>query len=275
MIICAMSDIHGEREAFEASLEVVDLSRDNLLILCGDYIDGAHKHPEFLDYIKGFQEQHPNNVVVLTGNHEVAYLREVGYSGARDVDYAGELEGLGELELGGLGGLGSGGHEFAGLDGPDPSGLDPNGADANELDALLSFSDTDEPCPWSGETLAWVASLPRYYETDCQIFVHAGVAEEADDMWSSGTEDYLFYEKFPATFGSFYKDIIAGHVGMYGLCGENRVFWDGKAHYYIDGTTEISKFVPVLKYDTKTAAYSTFAKDELTGEWTEHPVQTK
>lgn len=35
-----MSDIHGSPVEFEEALELVDLSGDNLLILCGDYIHG-------------------------------------------------------------------------------------------------------------------------------------------------------------------------------------------------------------------------------------------
>lgn len=37
MKIFAMSDIHGSPDEFEAALELVDLSGDNMLILCGDY----------------------------------------------------------------------------------------------------------------------------------------------------------------------------------------------------------------------------------------------
>ena len=36
MKIFAMSDIHGSPVEFEEALELVDLSGDNMLILCGD-----------------------------------------------------------------------------------------------------------------------------------------------------------------------------------------------------------------------------------------------
>ena len=35
-----MSDIQGSPVEFEEALELVDLSRDNMLILCGDYVHG-------------------------------------------------------------------------------------------------------------------------------------------------------------------------------------------------------------------------------------------
>ncbi|MEG1365263.1 MAG: hypothetical protein RSC71_06855, partial [Cetobacterium sp.] len=74
------------------------------------------------------------------------------------------------------------------------------------------------------------------------------------------------------TYGAFVKDIIAGHLGTYQMCGECRVYWDGQSHYYIDGTTERSKFVPVLKYDTETGIYTSFEKIDyiwyVCGYWT-------
>lgn len=41
------------------------------------------------------------------------------------------------------------------------------------------------------ELLKWMTKLPYYYTTDTQIFVHAGVDEEAGDWWDVGTPDYF------------------------------------------------------------------------------------
>lgn len=109
-----------------------------------------------------------------------------------------------------------------------------------------------------GDLVAWLEDLLLYYETDKQIFVHAGLDEEAGDLWRFGTDDLTFSYKFPATFGPFYKDIVAGHVGthhMFGEWGQHDVFWDGQSHYYLDGTTEGSGVIPVLIYDTETEKY--------------------
>lgn len=114
--------------------------------------------------------------------------------------------------------------------------------------------------PLDATTRRWIERLPLYYETDRQIFVHAGIDEEAGDLWKYGSEDWFFYEKFPAVFGPFEKDIVAGHIGTVGMCGEHRVFWDGEAHYYLDGSTEQSGMVPVLAYHTETGAYTTFER---------------
>lgn len=85
--------------------------------------------------------------------------------------------------------------------------------------------------------------MPFYYETETQIFVHAGIDEEAEEYWNYGTPDEYFVSKFPATFGKFHKDIITGHIGTSTLANDKNfhgVFWDKASHYYIDGTVKDS-----------------------------------
>lgn len=109
----------------------------------------------------------------------------------------------------------------------------------------------------------WLKSLPFYYETDTQIFVHAGIDEEAGEYWKWGTEDYFYCSKYPYTLGKFQKDIIAGHIFTSEITNDenyHEVFWDRKNHFYIDGSSETSKFIPVLKYNTNTKKYSSFKK---------------
>lgn len=111
----------------------------------------------------------------------------------------------------------------------------------------------------------WLKALPYYYETDTQIYVHAGIDEEAGEYWKWGSEDYYFCSKYPHTIGKFYKDIIAGHIGTCTIANNDnyhRIFWDKQSHFYIDGTTEFSKIIPLLKYDTNTKRYSSFEKLE-------------
>ena len=96
-------------------------------------------------------------------------------------------------------------------------------------------------------------------------------------MWRCGTEESIFTGKFPPTLGTFEKDIIAGHVGTASEYLANdpafhQVFWDGESHYFLDGSSEISHVVPVLKFDENTGAYSTFAWSEEAGRFLERPV---
>ena len=100
----------------------------------------------------------------------------------------------------------------------------------------------------------WMQNLPRYYTEGNTIFVHAGIDEEADDLWEWGTDDYTFTEKYPAQTGSFSLglNIIAGHIGTAVISGDpsfHDIYYDGKNHYFIDGTVLDSGIIPVIKVD--------------------------
>lgn len=108
--------------------------------------------------------------------------------------------------------------------------------------------------------LMWMKNLPRYYAEGNTIFVHAGIDEEAEDLWKWGTDDYTFTEKYPAQTGRFYRDIkiVAGHIGTAEISGNpgfHDIYSDGESHYYIDGTVLKSGVIPVIKVDTKNKKY--------------------
>ena len=102
------------------------------------------------------------------------------------------------------------------------------------------------------ELAEWLRGLPYFYETEGQIFVHAGIDEESGDWWPWVTPEYTFTGQFPPETGQFYKDIIAGHVGTSGLAGDpvyHGVFWDGQSHYYIDGSVQRSGRLNLLAWE--------------------------
>lgn len=71
MKIYAMSDIHGCIHSFLEALQLVDLSGDNQLVLCGDYIHGGQDDYLVLALIKDLEMKHGSDkVIVLAGNHE-------------------------------------------------------------------------------------------------------------------------------------------------------------------------------------------------------------
>ena len=198
--IYAMSDIHGQSQPFEEALELVDFSKGNQLVLCGDYIDHRYLNDWIYCDIFDLQQSYPEQVTVLMGNTDYIYL-----------------------------------HDFQ---------------------PFSSIADTKQ----RKEMKRWLENLPNFYETDNQIFVHAGIDEEAEDFWKLGVPDEFFREKFPPTKGHFLKDIIAGHVGTNSPYLSNDaefmdVYWDGASHYFLDGTTERSGFVPVLEYDVESGRY--------------------
>lgn len=240
--IYAVADIHGHLDILKETMKRVELSGDNKLIFLGDYIDSGPSSKETLEYIFNLQKQYPNQIVALKGNHEEWFIDwleneiEIAYFQA-DKDFATLKTFLKSNQLGII---------------------------ANYLQKGKSLFEVNDiikkyikaNCP---ELISWVKKLPVYYETENQIFVHAGVDEEAGEFWRYGTDDSFYTSKYPPTVGAFYKDIIAGHTGTSFFTDDKNfhdIFFDGKSHYYIDGTVEISKRLNLLVYDTEEKSYS-------------------
>lgn len=119
-------------------------------------------------------------------------------------------------------------------------------------------------CTNHKELIDWMKALPYYYETDTQVFVHAGVDEEAGELWKWVTSEDMFLNKYPAETGEFYKDIVAGHVSTASIRGDkdfHDIVWDGANHFYCDGMVGISKKVPVLVYDQEEKQYYSLGDD--------------
>lgn len=99
----------------------------------------------------------------------------------------------------------------------------------------------------------------RFFETDHQIFVHAGIDEELGQNWKLFSNPDIFTKKFPASIGKFYKDIIAGHIYSEEIAKDSdvlgKIYFDNYNHYYIDGHVSLSKTIPILAFDTTTKKY--------------------
>ena len=237
-MIYAMSDIHGCISELQKQMEMVDLSggEGDRLIFLGDYIDYGDSSYQGLKYIWDLQKKFgEEKVIVLKGNHEQMFLEWINdhmdpYSDGID-DYLTFNDWLhSDLEYG-----------------------------AHTISTFLSEQQMDQiyqilrTCPLKvsktaaqmllsdhKELIRWMKKMPLYYETKDQIYVHAGVDEEAEEYWKWGTSEDIFLGKFPATKGEFSKTIIAGHIGtdtieLAGDSSYHDVYYDGKSHYYIDG----------------------------------------
>ena len=186
--VYAMSDIHGCLQSFDEALNLVDLSGDNKLILCGDYIHGGQDNYGVLDKIIELERKYGSDkIIVLAGNHE---------------DMA--------------------------IDGRWPIGED------RFFGSGVDNDDSDD------RYILWMQNLRRYYVEGDTIFVHAGVDEEANDLWEWGTDDYTFTEKYPD------------------------IYYDGESHYYIDGTVLDSGTIPVIKLDIDSGKFYCVTE---TGDW--------
>lgn len=240
-----MSDIHGCLNEFIGrihdlnDLESVKAGRDKLILL-GDYIDRGAESCQVLQKVYDIQKEcGADNVIVLRGNHEDWFLE---FLEKKSRDWLAEDEKLNTSRT------------FLTKE---------QMTELKELavkESVGKVYDFIRQCIKDNhrELLKWMKRLPYYYNTDTQIFVHAGVDEEAGDWWNVGTPDYYFTGKYPPTLGEFYMDIIAGHTATSSIVGESEfhdVLYDGQSHYFVDGGVERSGKIPVLVYDEKKKKY--------------------
>lgn len=247
--IHALSDIHGHANEFTRILNAIDLDTHigDSLVLLGDYIDRGPDSAECLYLAKALSDRYPERVTVLLGNHETDFLDWL-YGEPEAFDWLLADQGLVTIR------------SFISHDdlltiGDQLSGdLDADGASAANgfVQAVIRAQHS--------ELLSWLRSRPFYYETPEQIYVHAGIDENAGEDWKACTPEHVFVQKFPAQYGPFSKTIIAGHIGTNGMNqdGSHAPYFDGQAHWYIDGSVESTGKLNVLTYDTVTGAYSYF-----------------
>jgi Calcineurin-like phosphoesterase. len=246
----AMSDIHGFYDLMLRNLEYLDLSEPGTrLIFCGDYVDGGTDGCRVLYKIKELTERYPLQVVALKGNHETMFL---------DFLEAGELD-IVNVAWAAIQLTDAIGYNF--LSATCREKLRDFDFPTDDLDVLFRAARIVQKDILENhkDLVQWMKHLPYYYETETQIFVHAGINEEAGNRWKQATSEDDFVNKYPASFGKFYKDIIAGHIATSSLAGDpdfHGVFWDKQSHYYIDGTAGISHCIPLLKYDTEKREYT-------------------
>lgn len=264
-MIYAISDIHGCIEELKNKLEQVNLQGDNRIIFLGDYIDYGESSFQVLQYIWELQKQYGNEkVVVLKGNHEQMFMewindfRNLNVEGIEDnMMFSDWL--LTDFEHGA-----NTIRTF--ISEEQMSFLDQISRTCSLVTisrkAVQMVLDNHE------KMILWMRQLPSYYETDLQIFVHAGVDEDAGEYWKWGSSDSFFLWKFPASKGKFYKTVIGGHVGT---CtrdlADNReyhdIYYDGESHYYIDGSVYKHGKLLLLGYDEENDKYYQVEKNKM------------
>lgn len=236
--IYAISDIHGYLNEFMDALNKIDLSdKHSRLILLGDYIDNGPQSFEVLSKIIELEKIFPEQIVTLLGNHEEWF------------------------------------YDWLILDKPTVSAF-PETINSffstDELNYILKSNPNNFETGVRNEIRTNAKFIPfinwfqkryedsRYFETENQIFVHAGI-DEANKLWKDLTSPEMFTNKFPLTTGRFYKGIISGHVASWEVAKNKsylgEIYHDSKSHYFIDGDVMNSKKIPVLCYDTITKKY--------------------
>ncbi len=235
----AISDIHGCYDQLVETMNSVDLeNEDNKIIFLGDYIDYGESSFQVLEYIHNLQGRFGSGkVIALKGNHE-AMLQE-WIDEYRNIREAGDYSLCFNDWL--RNDTESGYRTFRTF---------VTVQELEELDAI-SQSESFEKINAVAvkmmlnrhrDLIRWIRKFPCYYETRTSIFVHAGIDESAGKDWAISTYTDAFLWKYPPAVGTtFYKRIIAGHIGTDNKDLSNNpnfhdVFFDGKSHYYIDGS---------------------------------------
>ena len=261
-MIYAMSDIHGCIEELEKKMALVDLGGDNRIIFLGDYIDYGRNSGPVLRYINDLQQRYGGEkVTVLKGNHEAMLLgwideynkeltpimEEMAYDSWLKTDSEHRYNAFRTMVTK---------EQFQEL----------LCVEKTASFAKLNTTAVQMVLETNGNLIKWVRKMPSFYETDSQIFVHAGVDEEAGEYWKWGTGDEVFLWKFPASRGSFYKTVIAGHAGTGTVARDKHfhdVYYDGESHYYIDGSVYKGGKLLLLGYDESDRKYYQIEKDRM------------
>jgi serine/threonine protein phosphatase 1 len=150
--IYAIGDVHGRLDLLELLMRRMERdvqSRDECptrVILLGDLIDRGPYSRQLLDLA---QRSHSDRVTVLLGNHEDLLLESAYGNAAAQRAW---------LQLGG------------------DATLRSFGLDSRELGAASADDMADALCEVLGDrTLAWLDSLPLWFESGDYFFCHAGI----------------------------------------------------------------------------------------------------
>ncbi len=237
--IYAISDIHGYLDEFIDALNKINLSdKESRLILLGDYIDNGSQSFQVISKIIELEKIYPKQIITLFGNHEEWFYGWLILDKPTASAFPETIKSFFSPE------------ELNYIFKSNPNNFETGVR--NEIRNNAKF------VPF----INWFQKRyedSRYFETENQIFVHAGIDEEADKLWKELTSSEMFTNKFPLTTGGFFKDIVSGHVASWEVAKDKtyqgKIYHDSKSHYFIDGDVNNSKTIPVLCYDTITKKY--------------------
>ncbi|MBE2213566.1 MAG: serine/threonine protein phosphatase [Opitutaceae bacterium] len=149
----AIGDIHGELGHLGAVLaRLPALERSDTLVFLGDYVDRGPDSRDVIEFLRELPAHTPARVVCLRGNHEDAWLRVIEH-------------GWDEFVLPPANGCRATVHSFL-EDAPPIDGRDPHTAEMLALTTGAFFPP---------EVVAWMQTLPFWYEDEHGIYVHAGL----------------------------------------------------------------------------------------------------
>lgn len=149
----AIGDTHGEPDHLARLLARFPvLDAEDTIVFLGDYLDRGPRAKELVAHLMSLPQRTAARVVCLRGNHEDAWLRVV-------------RQGWDEFVVVGNNGCLATVRSFTG--GPPPA----DGEAPTNRDMAAMTTGDFFPAP----VVAWLASLPYWYEDQHAIYVHAGL----------------------------------------------------------------------------------------------------
>jgi serine/threonine protein phosphatase 1 len=219
----AIGDIHGDIAAVRALFrQLPNLTAADTIVLLGDYLDRGPHSAQVVDFIRReLPTRTQARIVALRGNHEDAWLRVIDRGWPEFIlpPWNGCLACLRSFR------------PTASAD-KDPAG---------DEDGLLLTGGFFPP-----DVVAWMRSLPHWYEDEHAIYVHAGLPK-LGDRWLHPSEveepQVLLWTRSRPFFSEYRgKLVVCGHTTTPTLPAELSSFtpedptdlWAGEAVYAID-----------------------------------------
>lgn len=173
----AIPDIHGRHDLLEKAVDAilgdVDPLEDYKIITLGDYIDRGKQSCQVIDFLIDL------NCVSLCGNHEDMMVQAVNQPTPRMLDWWVGNGGGATLQSYGWGGSPYGEHSVSVI---------------------------------KKDHIDWINSLPKYYETDKQVFVHAGIPSDDLALDKQNEEKMIWMLYNPTDMGGYRgKHVVHGH----------------------------------------------------------------
>lgn len=184
-----ISDIHGCYDEFELLLQKVKYQPgQDKLILLGDYVDRGQKSRQVVERVKELHDKW--GAIVLLGNHDDMMIKAViGNNEEDDAMW---------LNNGGLSTIQS----YCGLD------FFEEHFDWHTYEEAKKYVQK-----YYKSHLAFLASLPLYYETDHHIFVHAGINPFATDWKKQDEQEFIWIRNvFITNKTNLEKTVVFGHT---------------------------------------------------------------
>lgn len=180
--ILAVGDIHGMYGKLITLMGNVQFNpEEDLLIFLGDYIDRGPQSLECVDYVMNLQQQYPELVICLKGNHEAMCSNYYKYEGHK-CSFMSEGNDLQMVLI----------------------WLDNGGKDTFRQFKKLKKLELQK-------RLRWMRMLPNYFQVDNYFFCHAGV-EPYIPLDKQREEDLLWIRRWFITRYNRDETIVVGHT---------------------------------------------------------------